>query len=408
MPMTEDELRAALRSRTDSAPATPGLAERAERAGRRQQTGARVAGAVALVAVMAVAAAAVLPRVTAQTPVPPATTSPSPSASESGLPTDGDRYEATATIDGLTTVAYGPKTVDGTGSFEVELTVENRSGSAWTGTVGIGVVATTAVPGWYDGAIFELAPDADLERAGNFGATLLQDDRQFQGVMFQDDASGRPITVGAGDSRTWKVALERNAGTAVLGPVTGWVAYVQKEGSGSTPVAVDSGYPVTVTPTTSNLPCATVSIGSFDKGTPGPWGLDYAATTTVGANGKATWTEVPGVDSGGGSNVDSTQGSDVRTTTVIRALADAGAGEATGYGAGRPDQPSSMAPGSYVAYSAVRTVEITFAGSCGPSGEPISGTWTTYADTTEAVLDCSTEPAAGTAEAKAKAYCPKD
>ena len=408
MPMTEDELRAALRSRTDSAPSTPGLADRAERQGRRQQTGARAAGAVALVAVMAVAAAAVLPRITAQTPVPPATSSPSPSESQPGQPTDGSRYEATATIDGLATTASGPQKVDGTGPFEVELTVENRSGSAWTGTVGVGVVATTAVPGWYDGAIFELAPDADLEKAGNFGATLLEDDRQFQGVMFQEDASALPITIPAGDSRTWKVALARNTGTAVLGPVTGWVAYAQKKGSGATPVAVDSGYPVTVTPTTSDLPCATVSISSFDKGAPGPWGLDYAATTTVGSNGKATWTEIPGVDSGGGSNVDSTQGSDVRTTTVIRALADAGAGEATGYGAGLPDQPSSMAPGSYVAYSAVRTVQITFAGTCGPSGEPISGTWTTYADTTEAVLDCATVPEPGTAAAKATTYCPKD
>ncbi len=407
MPMTEDELRAALRSRTDSAPATPGLAERAERAGRRQQTGARVAGAVALVAVMAVAAAAVLPRVTAQTPVPPATTSPSPSASTPGDPTAGTRYEATATIAGLSTAAYGPQMVDGTGPFEVELSVENPSDKAWTGTLGVGVVATTAVPGWYDGAIFELAPDESGTQYGNFGATLMADDRQFQGVIIQKDQNGGAITVPAGATRTWKMQLARNAGTAVLGPVTGWVAYAQRSNDDATPVAVDSGYPVTVTPTTSNLSCATVESVTYQKGQPGPWGLDYAATATVGSNGKATWEEIPAVDSGVGSNVDSNQSGNVRPTTVVRALADAGASTATGYGASQPDRPSTMQPGTYVAFSAVKQVQITFTGSCGPSGEPISGTWTTYADTTEGMLDCSTEPAAGTAEAKAKAYCPK-
>jgi hypothetical protein len=104
----------------------------------------------------------------------------------------------------------------------------------------------------------------------------------------------------------------------------------------------------------------------------------------------------------------STQGSDVRSTTVARALADAGAGEATGFGAALPEQPGTLPPGSYVAYSAVRTVDISFAGTCSPSGEAITGTWTTYADTTEDVLDCADRPAPGTAAARAAVYCPRD
>jgi hypothetical protein len=403
MPMTEDELRAALRSRTDSVPATPGLADRAERQGRRQQTGTRAAGAVALVAVMAVAAATVLPRITAQTPVPPA--SPSPSASATGDQA-GD-VVTTAEVAGLATTTTGPRSIDGTQPFEVVLTVENRSGSAWTGTLGVGLVATTAVPGYFDGAIAGLDGGEDMEKASNFAATL-PDDRQFQGVSFQDSADAGPVTIPAGATRTWTVGLARDPGTAVLGPVSGWVAYGHRTSDAGSPVALPAGSPITVTPAASNLPCATVTGLTYTVGQPTRWALDYAATAVVGSGGQASWTEVPAVDSGIGSGVSSTQEGDVRPTTVIAALADAGAGEGTGYGGTRPDQPASLPPGSYVAYSAVRGIEVSFAGTCGPSGEPISGVWTTYADTADGLLDCATVPEPGTAAARATAYCPKD
>lgn len=61
----------------------------------------------------------------------------------------------------------------------------------------------------------------------------------------------------------------------------------------------------------------------------------------------------------------------------------------------------------YVACSGTRLVPITFAGSCGPSGEPISGTWTAYDDRSTGLLDCAAPGTASALAAKAAELCPK-
>ena len=93
----------------------------------------------------------------------------------------------------------------------------------------------------------------------------------------------------------------------------------------------------------------------------------------------------------------------------MRALGDAGAAEASGFGAELPDRPATLEPGRYVSYSGTRLVPITFAGTCGPSGEPITGTWTAYNDRTTGLLDC-TRLGTGSLTiiaTQAKALCPK-
>ena len=93
----------------------------------------------------------------------------------------------------------------------------------------------------------------------------------------------------------------------------------------------------------------------------------------------------------------------------MTALGDLGAATPSGFGAELPDRPATLDPGRYVAYSGTQLVPITFAGSCGPSGEPISGTWTAYDDRTMGLLDCDTLGAGSLTiiATQAKALCPK-
>lgn len=390
MPLTENELRDLLRERSAAAPTSPDRvgAVRTRVARQRRRELAVVSGALALV--VAAGALWALPGQSA-TPVPPA--SPSPSV-------PGGEFTTTAMIDGITASVTGPSVVDGVAPFDLTLRVDNpESGSVWRGRVAAGLLYDQLVPGYFDGDVLTSTDGSGV----NLGATLPASvtTRAFGGVQMPDT-----VVLAPGDTRVWTFSVARNPAVAVPSGIRGWLAYLVADGTGIVP---SSGRAVTFTPSGSSLACAAVTGLTWQRGTPGAWGLESVSTATVGADGSARWVEVPGVDAAGGTTFTSTQTRNVQASTVIATLGAAGAAEASGYGAELPDMPSTLEAGRYVAYAAVRMVAVTFAGTCGPSGEPISGTWTAYADRAAGVLDCDVVAAAALPQpgAAASAYCAK-
>ncbi|MGD9954432.1 MAG: hypothetical protein AB7O74_05115 [Candidatus Nanopelagicales bacterium] len=394
MPLTENELRDLLHQRSAGAPATPDRvgAVRARVAKQRRRELAAVSGALALV--VAAGALWVLPRTTA-TPVPPATSSPTPA------PT-ADEFTTVSEVGGLLTAVTGPFSISGTTPFDLTLKVTNDGDSEWTGMVAAGVVSDAEVPGLYEGGLVAAVDPVD-GYPGGLGVALPDAVKQFTGIM-----PAASVTLAPGESRTWTMSAQRSATVPVTGTVLGWLPSVQRDGDTSSATVPAGGRAITVTPAGSTLSCASVSIGSWHRGQVQPWTVDVAYTAVVGADGKATWEEIPGLGDQG-TSVTTTQSGNVRSSTIMKALADQGAAEASGFGADLPDRPATLDPGRYVAYSGTQLVPIDFAGTCGPSGEAISGTWTAYNDRTTGLLDCAATEAATLTELglKAKAYCPK-
>jgi hypothetical protein len=334
-----------------------------------------------------------LPRQTA-TPTPPASPSPSASGTASTI-TVG------TVVGGLDTVVSGPRVVDGDTPFDLTLQVTNISGGTWQGTVAAGLVSTAEVPGLFEGGLITRTEDG-VPTSSNLGATLPEETVQFDGLVPDDQ-----ITLDVGESRTWTLTARRNLAAPVVGPVSGWVVFADREGHDDEQrLDAGKGSALTFTPAESNLPCASVQIGTWDRGDVQPWTVDLAYTAVVGADGKATWEEIAGLGDQG-TSVMSTQSGNVRDSTIMKALGDLGAATPSGFGAELPDRPTTLDPGRYVAYSGTRTVPITFAGTCGPSGDAISGTWTAYDDKRTGLLDCSVTPDANSLGVKAKAICPK-
>lgn len=353
---------------------------------------AAVSGALALV--VAAGAFWVLPRNSA-TPTPPASPSPTTSATDGTTTTKAE-------LDGLKFMITGPATIEGTAPFDVTLVVVNGTDSRWKGSLAAGLASDAEVPGMFEGGIVTAAAPVD-GLPTDLGVTLPDPGRQYAGIM-----PAESVDLAAGETRTWTMSVRREPGSPALGRVTGWLPFAQQEGSRTdSTVATEAGTTIAVSPTGTNRSCATVQIGTWDRGEVKPWTVDLAYTAVVGADGKATWEEIAGLGDQG-TYVDSTQTGKVRSSTVMRALGDLGAAEASGFGAELPDRPATLDPGRYVAYSGTQLVPITFAGSCGPSGEPISGTWTAYNDRTTGLLDCNTLGAGSLTiiATEAKAYCP--
>ena len=399
MPLTENELRDLLHQRTAGAPASPDRvgAVRARVAKQRRRELAGVAAVMAVVVGAGVLWA--LPRNTAA-PIPPATSSPTPSDTA----VIGEAVVTISDVAGLSTTVGGRRAVSSTKIAIFELEVTNPGAEAWTGSIGAGALVEASVPGLYEGGIINPGAGVDPEEYSGFGATLDSPNQQLQGVILTDS-----VTLAPGETRRWSFDVQRDAAYPVDGAVLGWAPYANNEATDDdqiTPVAgLDA---LTFTPVESNLSCATVQIGSWERGEVQPWTVDLAYTAVVGADGKATWEEIAGLGDQG-TSVTSTQTSNVRSSTVMRALADRGAAEASGFGAELPDRPATLDPGRYVAYSGTQLVPITFAGSCGPSGEPISGTWTAYNDRDTGLLDCATAALSTPTELAGRAYalCPK-
>jgi hypothetical protein len=397
MPLTENELRDLLHERSAGAPASPDRvgAVRARVAKQRRRELAGVAAAMAVVVGAGVLWA--LPRNTAA-PIPPSTSSPTPSVTE-GPPVTTKGYGL------LNTTVTGPSAIDGTGTFDVTLEVANVTVEPWTGTLGIGVVVEPAVLGMFEGGLVTVADSSDASGYTNLGMTMQDPAKQFDGVLLTD-----PVTLAPSEQRTFTITVQRNPSARVDGEVRGWFAYADQEG-GTNDAAIQNelGSPIVFSPAASTLPCDTVQITSWDNSGVEPWTVDLAYTAVVGADGKATWEEISGLGDQG-TSVTSTQTSNVRHSTIMAALGNLGAADPSGFGADLPDRPSTLDPGRYVAYSGTQLVRITFAGTCGPSGDPISGTWTAYSDRGTGLVDCDmfdTATPANTLAARAYAYCPK-
>lgn len=399
MPLTENELRDLLHERSAGAPAALDRvgAVRSRVAKQRRREMAGVAGALAVV--VAAGALWALPRQTA-TPVPPATSSPTPSDTE----VIGDAVVTISDVAGLETTLSGPLTVASTTPFTLELEVTNPGAEAWTGSIGAGAVVEASVPGLYEGGIINPTADVDASEVSGFGATLDSPNQQLQGVIVADT-----VTLAPGETRRWTFDVQRDSAYPVDGAVLGWAPYANSDATDDEQITPEAGLSaLTFTPAESNLSCATVQIGTWERGEVQPWTVDLAYTAVVGADGKATWEEIAGLGDQG-TSVDSTQSGSVRSSTVMQALGELGAATPSGFGAELPDRPATLDPGRYVAYSGTQLVPITFAGSCGPSGEVITGTWTAYNDRTMGLLDCDTL-GAGTLTiiaTQAKALCPK-
>ena len=84
------------------------------------------------------------------------------------------------------------------------------------------------------------------------------------------------------------------------------------------------------------------------------------------------------------------------------------AGRPSAYGPASAARPAHLAPGRYVTYGAYTLVPILFEGTCSPSGESISGQWTSYDQVGTGIVTCSTDPPAGSVGALVKQrYCPR-
>ncbi len=405
MPLTENELRDLLRDRSAATPATPDRVDavRTRVAKQRRRELAAVSGALALV--VAAGALWAMPRQSA-TPVDPASPSPSASPSISSTAKPVGTTTTKTQIGGLDFVITGPAEITGTEPFDVTMVVTNLVIGEWTGTIAVGLASDAEVPGMFEGGLIGAAGEAVDGYPSNLGVTLPDPGRQFSGVM-----PAASVTLGEIESKTWTVSVQRDPSVPAFGRVTGWLPMAQRDGdaAGTAIVATQAGEGIPVSPVESNLSCATVTIGTWERGEVQPWTLDLAYTAVVGADGKVTWEEIAGLGDQG-TGVTSTQTGKVRSSTVMRALGDLGAATPSGFGAETPDLPTTLAPGRYVAYSGTQLVPITFAGTCGPSGDSISGTWTAYNDRTKGLLDCDAVAAVTLAQpvaAKASGYCPK-
>lgn len=397
MPMTEDELRDLLRSRTQTAPAVAGLAERAEAAGRRQRAGIRAGVAAALVAVLAVSAAIALPR--GGTDVPPV--GPTPTVSEGALVVEQD-------LNGVRVRTSGPAVIEGEGPFTLTLQATNPGSQDWTGEVGVGLLreAVPAPAGFSllipDDPSVEPGPDVLTGLTSELG-----DGRTFEGA-----STVVSVRIDAGGTSTWTVQLRRNPEAAVIGTPIGWVGYVMPDdvvdSTAIDPVG-DRGTALDITPRGSSLGCGEVSDLTWERTGDQEWRLTLAEQVIVEQDGAqptvglAESMDVVDVSLDAGS-------APAPAWAVLRALDAAGTGASTTTGLTEiPLNPEAFPQaGTFVRYSAASMVDIRFSGTCEPSGEPVSGVATLNGDgaVNGGIVECATGPEAAPAARLAAAYCP--
>jgi hypothetical protein len=400
MPLTEDDLRAVLRDRTAAVPPTPDLAGRVQDRVRRRRRTELAAGVLALVVALVGAALVVVPRPSATPPVGP---SPAPS------PSTGRTYVTQQTIGDLDVTTEGPLAITGTTPFVLTITVHNTSAMQWSGSVAIGVVHDAVFPGWFDGGL--ITSTGDFTKVGDLGATL-PDTYLVNGKQVTRSFDGLVVTglqnVSAGGTRSWRFTAARDPQTAVPAGVVGWIPMLDDgKHDASLMGDIESATSIAVTPASSTLPCATVSITSTSQATPTAWQVNEAATAVVGTNRNARWLDVSGLDPQQMNLTPSSIG-DARVTTIAKAIADTGVGRPSAFGPEAAKRPSTMAPGRYVTYTAYTLLPISFTGTCSPSGNPISGTWWSYDQLDGGIVDCATNPPTGSLGAEVKQrYCPR-
>ena len=398
MPVSEHDLRDLLRDRSTAVPTPPDLAHRVQERVRRRRRLEAGAGIGVLVIALVATGLVVVPRRDA---APPASTAPT--------------HRTTQVIGStLVVTTEGPTRIDGEAPFDVRLEVTNTGSSTWTGMAGVGLVTGGEVPGFIGENPLVVGADGDAHGgpaqgpAATQGPAALTDRssaQQWYGLSVPS------VRLEPGQSGSWTMRMKRDPSATVLDPVLGWSPWLDPDGSDTPSLYGSLGdlAPVAVTPRASDRACDSVTITSASVGPLGPWQLTDVSRAVVGPDLRATWlaldvpdAPIPSVDARSG---------DARETTVMAAVSrylndTATPIPATGYASsGDVPQPTEQKPGTYIYYSAARMADVSYTGTCGPSGQAISGTWSAYARTTDGELDCRVVPPSGDIALDARRYC---
>lgn len=391
MPVSENTLRDLLHERSTAVPPTPDLADRVQVRVRRRRRLEAGTGIAALVMVLLAAGLVFVPRHDATPPV--------------SAPTHRSTQMMEST---LRVTTEGPTRIEGEVPVDATLEITNTGSTTWRGVAGVGLASPGEVPG-YVGLNQLLASAGDVgDPMITQGPDAVADRSSAQEFAGQSVGT---VVLAPGEHRSWTVRVKRNASSSVLGPVYGWIPYVDRDSTSDETVlgSLDRATRIVVTPLASDRACDTVTVTSAKVGPAGPWTLVEARRAVVGTDLAATWLplDVPDAPI---TRADVALG-DARETTVMLAVSAYLAGTATpvpatGYPSGdNPADAREPVPGTYIWFAGSRLVDVSFTGTCGPSGQEISGTWTAYYRTMEGLLDCSVVPSAGTLAVDAKRFC---
>lgn len=399
MPVTENSLRDLLRERSAHVPPTPELAQRVQHRVRRRRRLEASGIAAALALVLVGTGLVALPHRDAA----------GPSSTPRPTPTTSAATTRTTQVLGLTLVVTteGPTRIDGSAPFDVEVQVSNTAATTWRGDIGVGVLTDAAVPGMYRDPLIRGAEPLAVR-----GPAAVRDEtspQQLQGAVRRD------VELRPGEVFSQAFSLARLPHQSVRGQVLGWIPWTSRAGSETDPQMGDpaQAVPLVVTPQDADLACSTVTVTSTSVGRPGEWQITSVATGVIAPpGGSARWAPST-VPAGAGTTVDAgaTPVTDYRDSTVVAAirahLADIG-DRTPLYVASEPvNVELSQTPGTYVKYSAAQLVPVQFEGTCGPSGQAISGVWKAYGETRTGTLECGIAPTSDGPDAKALEFCPR-
>jgi hypothetical protein len=389
MTISEQDLRELLRERSEVVPSSSDRVDAVKQRVRRQRRFEAAAVGAGLVAAVVAVAAVVIPRVgdVSPTPVPPATQSATP----------GPQVTGSATYDGIRMDTSGPATVHGTTPFTVTVTVTNTTTQEWRGAVDVGVHRPGPRPDAADN-LFITSPAAPTDHVDI--AQLPDGLTELDGVRTGD------LVLAAGASTVVTLRLERSPGTVAHPDIHGWVPWIV----GTPTTSLDpSGFPiVTVDPGDPQATCASFVVSSATEKRLTDQLLGAATTTTTSATATPNWTEVPGLP---GSFAPSVSGADVDLVTLIEGLGSHGLDGVGSASSNKPDLTAPAYAGTFVTYSGVAPVDITFAGTCIQADSrvaplPMSGVLHTYRSDVGGILDCALVQKLPALALQAAAYCP--
>jgi hypothetical protein len=390
MTISEQDLRELLRERSDVVPSSPDRVDAVkQRVRRRRRFEAAAVGAGLMAAVVAVAAV-VIPRVgdVSPIPVPPATQTAAP----------GPQVTGSATYDGIRMDTSGPAAIRGTAPFVVTVTVTNTTPQEWRGFVDVGVHRPGPLPNAADNLFMPspATPDRVVDIA------MLAD-----GLTELDGIRSEELVLAAGASTVLTLGMQRSASTVAHPDIRGWVPWIH---TGTTPTVDPSAFSIVVVDPRelSANACTSLTVTKATS-TRLPTQLLAAATTTAtSAAASAPWTEVSGLP---GPFAPSVAGADVDVVTAVEALNTFGVDSLGSATSNVPDLTPPEGAGTFVTYSGMDPVDVTFSGTCGLADgttQPASivGVLHTYRIDVGGILDCALVPPAKSLGLQAAAYCP--
>ena len=387
MTISEQDLRELLRDRSDVVPASADHAAAVKQRVRRQRRVEAVAVSAGLLAAIVAVTAVALPRVgdTSPAPVPPATE------------TTGPQVTGSATYDGIRMDTSGPATVHSTTPFTVTVTVTNTTAQQWHGAVDVGVHRPGPLPDASDGLFLPVPATADQQ----VDIAMLPD-----GLTELDGVRSGELDLAAGVSTVVTLHLERSPSTVANPDIYGWVPWLH--GTPTTSLDTSGFQLVVVDPRDPHATCSSFDVSSATEKRLPDQLLAAATTTTTSATATPSWTEVPGLP---GSFTPSVSGANVDLVTLLAGLGTFGVDGAGSTLSNKPDLTAEKYAATFVTYSGVAPVDITFTGVCAHADSsvapvPMSGVLHTYRSDIGGLLDCAfVQPLKGLA-LQAAAFCP--